>query len=221
MRSRLTWFAVPLLLVLLPACAPAATVSSESTYIGSAYDGPIEGIAVLMSNPRTNHAPIAESVYQNAVAGMTRHPYARARFDVVERSAIEQVMSEVRLGSSGFVDANTAPQLGQLVGANYIVLFGITMADVRPVNVRGVRVAGVRLGASGANLTVALTARMIDTTTGRLLATGYGEVATMVSTGASVAGASVGGTVTAGMIQELLPEVVARTLNDLFRNLDG
>lgn len=219
-RTRLI-LPVTLLLLLVAACTPAATITAQDAYVGAAYNGPIEGVAVVMTSPRASYSNLVESVHMNAITGLTRHPYARARFDVVERSAIEHVLSEARLGSSGFVDANTAPQLGQLVGADYIILFGITMADVRPVGVRGVRVAGLRVGASGANLSVGLTARMIDTTTGRLMSTGYGELTTMVSTGVSVSGTSVSGSATIGMIQEMLPEVVSRSLDDLFRNLDG
>jgi len=43
------------------------------------------------------------------------------RFDVVERQALQKIIEEQKLGISGLIDANTAAQLGRVVGATYIV----------------------------------------------------------------------------------------------------
>ncbi|MBN2516916.1 MAG: hypothetical protein JXC33_12900 [Deltaproteobacteria bacterium] len=43
------------------------------------------------------------------------------RFDVVERQALQKVIEEQQLGVSGLIDANTAVQLGRVIGATFIV----------------------------------------------------------------------------------------------------
>lgn len=43
------------------------------------------------------------------------------RFDVIERQALKKIVEEQQLGLSGLVDANTAAQLGRVLGATYIV----------------------------------------------------------------------------------------------------
>jgi len=45
----------------------------------------------------------------------------QGRFDVIERQALENVIEEQQLGSSGLIDVNTAAQLGRVLGATYIV----------------------------------------------------------------------------------------------------
>lgn len=60
---------------------------------------------------------------------------------VVERSQIRALMAEQDLGAAGRVDAQTAAQIGRLVGARYVVLgsfidfYGDFRLDLRVVNV--------------------------------------------------------------------------------------
>lgn len=46
------------------------------------------------------------------------------KFDVIERTQIELVLSEQNLGMSGIIDESTAVEVGKLLGAEY-VLFGV------------------------------------------------------------------------------------------------
>ena len=43
---------------------------------------------------------------------------------LVDRGRIQEVLGEIDLGASGKVDANTAAQIGQIVGAKYMILGG-------------------------------------------------------------------------------------------------
>jgi TolB-like protein len=45
-----------------------------------------------------------------------------ANLRIVERNALREILAEIDLGTSGRVDANTAAQVGRLVGARYVVL---------------------------------------------------------------------------------------------------
>jgi TolB-like protein len=43
---------------------------------------------------------------------------------LVDRSRIQEVLAEIELGASGKVDANTAAQVGKIVGARYMIMGG-------------------------------------------------------------------------------------------------
>jgi len=203
----------------LAACSPATTVSRESAYVPGSYGGPIEGLALVMGKPVRRYDGLASAVYLQSLTGFMRHPYARQRFDMVERSEIDLIMQEYQLGSSGYVDAATAPRLGQLLGANYIVIVDVVSGDVRQGSVGGLRIGSSRVGVGGATVNVGLSMRMIDVTTGRVLSAGFGEVTGAVLTGLSISGFGVDTPATPEMIRDLLPEAVSRTLNELFANL--
>lgn len=49
----------------------------------------------------------------------------QGRFDVVERQALKKVMEEQQLGLTGVIDANTAANLGRVLGTTYIVTGGV------------------------------------------------------------------------------------------------
>ncbi len=53
------------------------------------------------------------------------------QFLVVERMQISKCLDEMKLGSSGIVDANTAAQVGKAVGAAYVVYGAVTNFGLR------------------------------------------------------------------------------------------
>jgi curli biogenesis system outer membrane secretion channel CsgG len=90
-------------------------------------------------------------------------------FSVMEREQLDHVLAEQNLGQSGMVTAQTAPQLGKLLGVTAIVYgsvseFGYMASDT------GGRISG--LGGAGFSKTtarVSIDVRIIDTTTGEIL----------------------------------------------------
>lgn len=50
----------------------------------------------------------------------------QGRFDVIERQALQKVIEEQQLGMAGVIDANTAAQLGRVLGATYMVTGAVT-----------------------------------------------------------------------------------------------
>lgn len=44
------------------------------------------------------------------------------RFEIVEQSKLEAVLDELKRGQSGLVDSETAAQIGQLIGAQYLIV---------------------------------------------------------------------------------------------------
>lgn len=82
-------------------------------------------IAVLPFTDVTNDA--RQDSYGEAIAGMLMTELINGRvFQVVERSQIEKIMTEMSFQLSGAVDANTAKQIGELLGVDILVFGNIS-----------------------------------------------------------------------------------------------
>lgn len=99
-------------------------------------------------------------------------------FDVVERSHLAYVLDEQDWGASGRVRPETAAKIGELTGAQYLVLGTITSykEDTRSVGgdvvSKGIKILGKRVGTQvGSKVSeayVAVDVRVVDATTGKL-----------------------------------------------------
>jgi curli biogenesis system outer membrane secretion channel CsgG len=99
-------------------------------------------------------------------------------FRVIERKKLDTVLAEQDFAASDRADPSAAKmaKMGKVLGVKYILAGSITKFSTEA---RGghVRVKGIGLGGSKAKSQVALTARVIDATTGEILisAKGLGE----------------------------------------------
>ena len=93
------------------------------------------------------------------------------RVRLIERDRIDAVLKEHALGQSGIVDANKAMKAGKLLGAEAIVLASIDSfkADKEQSNAAGIAVINTLI------VRVKLSARMIDSQTGEILAAATAE----------------------------------------------
>ena len=220
-KPRQTSAAVVCWLVLslvLSSCAPAATIERRQPF-SAAWDGPIETVALAMSAPPRGLEQLATQAFSITLSEFMWHRYARQRFDVIERQAVDDLIREVRLGQSGLVDARTAPRLGQLLGARYIILFDLVDARVRVHHVGGIDIGGVRVGGNLADLNLVITVRLVDVETGRVRASGSGRVSSQVLTGLSVDDIRVGSSAELDLLLDLVPEAAVRAFNALFRQI--
>lgn len=135
-----------------------------------AYYGPKKRLAV------TNFENKVKGVYGNQNLGegfsemLTTELVKTGRFVVVERQALQDVVSEQELGQTGLVKKETAAKVGELLGANIIVRGVVSEFEMNESGGGGgLSIGGVRLGLSGSNAHVAVDIRLIDSTTGQVL----------------------------------------------------
>jgi TolB-like protein len=84
------------------------------------------------------------------------------RFDVVERRMLEKILGEQKLAMSGVVDANSATQIGKLLGVKVIISGSVMkLKEVTEINARIIDVESASIIAAE-NLKSAATARLQD-----------------------------------------------------------
>jgi len=90
------------------------------------------------------------------------------QYQVMERTALEQVMKEQGLGQSGMVTPESAAQVGKLLGVELAVIGAVTEFGHKQGGVGG-RVKGFGLGVKKLSAAVGVDVRFVDTTTGEIL----------------------------------------------------
>lgn len=158
------------------------------------------------------------------------------KYSVIERNALDKILAEQNFSNSDRADATTAAKIGKVLGVDCIIIGSITQfgRDDQHTNVGG---GGYGLGKFGlggvgtskAKAVVAVSARMVNTSTGEILAavTGMGE-STRSST--SLLGAGGGWTGGGGggldmgssnFANTILGEAVRKAVDDTGAQLDA
>lgn len=92
------------------------------------------------------------------------------RFLVLERKALDDVLGEQDLGTSGRVNPETAPGKGRVIGAEWLIKGAITeYTDKKSRSTGGVLLRGVGIGGSKREAYVAMDVRIIDAATGEVM----------------------------------------------------
>ncbi len=104
------------------------------------------------------------------LAGMLTNELASTGdFRMVERSKLENVLSEQDLAASGRVSAGTGARMGKLVGAQYLVMGTVTSYEENTASSGGgFSFKGVSLGGKKKEAYIAVDLRVVDTTTGEV-----------------------------------------------------
>ncbi len=97
----------------------------------------------------------------------------QGRFTVIERSQLEAVLAEQRLGATGAVNASTAAQIGKVLGVQFILTGSITQFSVERTG-GSIRAFG-GIGASVSNAEAKLDVRLISTDTAEILVAAEGQ----------------------------------------------
>lgn len=159
------------------------------------------------------------------------------KYSVIERNALDKVLGEQNFSNSDRADASTAAKIGRILGVDAIIIGSITQfgRDDQHTNIGGGGFGGYgsKLGIGGvgthkAKAVVGITARLVNTTTGEILAavTGTGESARS-GTSLIAAGAGGGSGGAAGLdmgssnfAQTILGEAVKAAVTDTATQLD-
>ena len=104
------------------------------------------------------------------LAGMLSNELvATGAFKVVERSKLEAVLEEQNLGASGRVRPGTSAKIGQLTGAQYLVMGTVTAYEEDVASTGGgISFKGISLGGKKENAYLAVDIRVVNTTTGEI-----------------------------------------------------
>lgn len=115
------------------------------------YASPAQGVSYLLTNKLVENG----------------------QYTVVERSRVEEILQEQDLGASGRIDPSTAAQIGRVLGVDAVVIGSVTRFNFEESG-GGVSVLGFGGGGDSTGAVVELTARLVNTTTGEIIATGQG-----------------------------------------------
>ena len=90
------------------------------------------------------------------------------KFKVYERSAMDKIMNEQKLGLSGAVTQQTAAQVGKLLGVQYAIIGAVSELGYSKGGVGG-RVRGIGVGVNKTAAVVGIDIRIIDVETGEII----------------------------------------------------
>jgi curli biogenesis system outer membrane secretion channel CsgG len=99
------------------------------------------------------------------------------QFDVVDRSALDQVLTQQEMTEAGITSKNSGPKTGRIIGANLLIIGSITQVDL---DTKGTGVSiGISLGRKGSagiapsfrSGTLVIDVRLVDTETSRIVNT--------------------------------------------------
>lgn len=157
------------------------------------------------------------------------------KYSVIERKALDKILAEQDFGNSDRADNATAAKIGRMLGVDAIIVGSITKfgRDDHSKSIGGLGVgpralAGLGVKKSEAKAVCGISARLVDTHTGQILAAINGEGMSKRS-GTSLAGVGAGhGGAGAGAFdthssnfgQTLIGEAVMQAVNDVGGKLD-
>ncbi|MBV9340413.1 MAG: curli production assembly protein CsgG [Acidobacteria bacterium] len=158
------------------------------------------------------------------------------QYSVIERNAIDKVLTEQNLSNSDRADATTAAKIGRLLGVDAVILGAVTQfgRDDKNTTIGGGGLGAVtnKFGIGGlqkrnAKASVGISARVVDTSTAEVLAAVTGN-GTSTRSGTSLLGAGGGGgsgggvydMTSQGFGETILGQAVHQAVNSVADQLD-
>lgn len=157
------------------------------------------------------------------------------KYSVIERKVLDKILAEQNFGNSDRADNATAAKIGKMLGVDAIIVGSITKfgRDDKSKSFGGIGVGPRALGLGGikkneSKAVCGISARLVDTSTGEILAAVNGEGeskrsgTSLIGGGAGGGGGGVGGfdTHASNFGQTLLGEAVMQAVNDVGSKLD-
>jgi curli biogenesis system outer membrane secretion channel CsgG len=216
-----------------PAAAPTATPQPQ---------GPKRLVAVMNFDYGTVRTVVAsifgtdQDVGKGITDLMVQKLVQDGKYRVIERAALDKIISEQNFNNSDRADPTSASKIGRILGVDTIILGSITKFGRDDKQVGGVGggrggwtsvIAGA--GKKESKAVVAITARLVNTTTGEILAsvTGNGESSRsgmFLGGGGGGYGGGGGGAFdmsSSNFAQTILGEAVNKAVTDCATQLDN
>ncbi|MCA1778099.1 MAG: hypothetical protein LC637_01575 [Xanthomonadaceae bacterium] len=146
----------------------AGPVLAESGYSGS-HLKPV--VAVSRFDDRSSYNSGAEYSLSNALTDQLTDALIQTdAFIVLERQVLQDVLAEQDFAAGDRVSQSQSARIGQLTGAQVLVMGTVTDFDLQEGGRRGgLNIGGVRLGGNKQTAHVGLIVRLVDATTGEVL----------------------------------------------------
>lgn len=231
--------------VILAASLAAAAQTASQTEPTAPPPAPRKRLAVL----RFDYASVQTSVTaifgtnQDVGKGISDLLVQRlvkdSKYSVIERSALDKVLAEQNLSNSDRADSTTAAKIGRVLGVDAIIIGSITKfgRDDKSTGVAGGAVDRLaehwgfgygKVGTKNAKAVMGITARLVDTSTGEILAavTGDGESkrsGLMLGGAGGDSGGAGGGAITmssSNFDKTILGEAVHQAVDNVGQQLD-
>ena len=221
---------------------PAAAAPGAAPAAAPQPQGPKRLVAVMNFDYGTVRTVVAsifgtdQDVGKGITDLMVQKLVQDGKYRVIERAALDKIISEQNFNNSDRADPTSASKIGRILGVDTIILGSITKFGRDDKQVGGV--GGGRSGWTGmiagagkkeSKAVVAITARLVNTTTGEILAsvTGNGESARsgMFLGGGGGNGSGGGGGAfdmsSSNFAQTILGEAVNKAVTDCATQLDN
>lgn len=129
-------------------------------------------VAVFIFDDKTDHSFgwwNQKGVGEGISDMLTTELVKSGKYRVIERQELDQVLKEQNLGQSGIVTAESAAEIGKVLGVELAVMGAVTEFGYKKSDTGG-RIKNFGLGVSSQSATVALDCRMVNTSTAEILA---------------------------------------------------
>ena len=128
-------------------------------------------VAVFEFDDKTDHRVhwwSGQSVGRGMADMLVTQLVKSGKYTVIERSALDKIMQEQKLGMTGMVTQQSAAQVGKLLGVQVAIIGSVTEFGHSKGGTGG-RIKNVRIGVSKQSASVAIDVRFIDVNTGEIL----------------------------------------------------
>ncbi len=217
------------LLVILMATPAFAASKKRVAVLDFDYATVMSNVQAIFGSNQDVGKGITDLLVQQLVNG--------GAYSVIERKAIDKIVSEQNFSNSDRADSNTAAKIGRLLGVDTIIMGSITKfgRDDKSIGAGGGGYGGIAghvlggLGRKQAKAVVAISARLVNVNTGEILvaATGEGQSKrsgiSLLGAGGNAGGGGGGGYSmgSSNFGETIIGEAVNQAVNNLATQLNG
>ena len=152
------------LLICLSLCAPTSAEIVEDS-----------NIAIMDLGTHVGAVPFDINIFNAGKAAseyLIQHLVKYGKFNVMDRTLVEEKIRASNLNTTGLIDPDTAKKIGELLGADYLVYGNVN--DVT-LSETGAGTAGVGLDVSTITYKAHLIVRVMEVETGKIISAAKGE----------------------------------------------